>query len=753
MRARPYQHPLAAARRLRTRLGVAAAAATLVATGIVALPAQSDLRGEISDKIQALTEGRAEPGWQRTVDTGQPSEMVGFEWQGSRAGAVEVRSLGPDGWTEWERVEGEPTEGPDVDSREHHDRTTAGPVWVGRGVERVQVRVAKGSLPNLKLHALRSQEPPAGAGVGGVKPAGAAPAQPGIVSRANWGADESYRTINPGCTQPLYASGVRFAVVHHTAGTNAYTASDSAALVRGIYFFHTHTNKWCDIGYNFLVDRFGTVLEGRYGGVTSAVVGAHAEGFNTGSTGVAVLGTFTTEPLPSAAYTAVKNLLAWKLALHGVDPNATIVASGVPVQTISGHRDLTATECPGTMVESLLPSLRTEVAAIIGVPAGSTYHPLSPARVLDTRTGVGATAGRVGPKATIDLRVAAAGGVPTTGATAVALNVTTTLASGPQSYLTVWPKGAGRPFASNLNFTAGPSTSNLVMVRLSADGSVSLYNDVGTVDIVADVQGWYGPVATAGGSAYTPVDPARILDTRTGAGTGGVVGRTGPAGVVSLGVTGVGGVPASGVSAVVLNVTAANATGPESYLTVWPSGGARPTASNLSFTGGPATTNLVVAQVGGDGKVAFYNNLGSTDVIADVQGWFAAPVPVPTRSTYVGISPIRILDTRTGTGTSGIGRLGPGGTIELTVAGVAGVPASGVTSVVLNVAVTEPTGPESFLTLFPTGTARPVASNLNFVAGETVPNLVIVRVQNGKVSLYNNLGSTHVVADVQGWFS
>jgi hypothetical protein len=754
MRARPFQYPIAAPRRLRARLALATIAATLVATGLVALPAGSDLRAEISDKVQALTDGRAEPGWLRTVDTGQPSELVGFEWQGAQAGAVEVRSLGPDGWSEWERVEGEPAEGPDLDSPEHHDRTTAGPVWVGRGVERVQVRVAEGSLARLKIHALRSQEPPAGAGLGGLKPAGAAPAQPGIVSRASWGADESFRTINAGCTAPLLASGVRFAVVHHTAGTNAYTASDSPALVRAIYYFHTHTNQWCDIGYNFLVDRFGTVFEGRYGGITNAVVGAHAEGFNTGSTGVAVLGTFTTDPLPSAAYTAVKNLLAWKLALHGVDPNATIVASGVPVRTISGHKDLNSTECPGAMVAALLPKLRTDVAAIIGVPAGSTYHPLSPGRVLDTRTGVGGPAGRVGPKATIDVRVAAASGVPASGATAVALNVTVTGASGPQSYLTVWPKGAGRPFASNLNFTAGVSTSNLVMVRLSADGGVSLYNDAGTVDIVADVQGWYGPASTAGGSAYTPVDPARVLDTRTGAGTGGAVGRTGPGGVVLLGVTGVGGVPAGGVAAVVLNVTAANATGPESYLTVWPSGGLRPTASNLNFTSGPATTNLVVAQVGSDGRVAIYNNLGATDIVADVQGWFAAPVTVPTASTYVGISPIRVLDTRDGTGTAGtIGRLGAGATLDLTVAGVAGVPASGVTSVVLNVVVTEPVGPESYLTLFPAGTARPLASNLNFVAGETVPNLVIVRVQNGKVSIYNNLGSTHVAADVQGWYS
>ena len=177
-------------------------------------------------------------------------------------------------------------------------------------------------------------------------------------------------------------------------------------------------------------------------------------------------------------------------------------------------------------------------------------------------------------------------------------------------------------------------------------------------------------------------------------------------------------------------------------------------ASNLNFSAGPASTNLVIAQVGVDGKVAIYNNVGTTDVIADVEGWFAAPATPPTGSTYFGMNPSRILDTRDGTGTGGVGGpLGADGTIDLTVAGVAGVPASGVTSVVLNVTATDSSGPESYLTLFPAGTARPVASNLNFVAGETVPNLVIVRVQSGRVSIFNHVGSTDVVADVQGWFS
>ena len=732
MRAHPIRIPFAAVR----RLAVLAAVTTLVATGVVAPPARSDLRAAVADKVQTLTAGRAEPGWVRTTDTGHPTQLVGFEWQGAQPGAVEVRAKGPDGWGEWQLVEGDPAEGPDPDSHERQDKTTAGPVWVGSVVEQVEVRVAEGSLPGLKLHALRAQDPPPASGGGlGARPAGAAPAQPTIVTRASWGADESFRSINPGCTQPGYAQNVRFSIVHHTAGTNAYTAADSAAIVRAIYHFHTHTNKWCDIGYNFLVDRFGTVFEGRFGGITQAVVGAHAEGFNTGSTGVAVLGTFQTDPVPSAAYNAVRNLLAWKLALHGVDPYGTVTAGGIPVRTITGHRDVNATLCPGDMAEGLLPRLRSDVAATMGVSYGSSYQPVSPARVLDTRTGTGVAAGRVGQEATIDLKVTGVGGVPATGVTAVALNVTVTNASGPASYLTVWPKGAPRPVASNLNFSAGVSLPNLVIASVGTDGKVSVYNHRGTVDVVADVQGWYTNVQA--GSTYAPVDPARVLDTRTGS-------PVGPGGTIQLDVTGVGGVPAAGVTAVVLNMTVDRATGPESYLTVWPSGTAQPTASNLNFSSGPASTNLVIAPVGADGNVAIYNNLGSTDVIADVAGWFGPSAG----STYFAISPTRILDTR-----EGAGRLGPGASTDLSVAGVGGVPATGVTSVILNVTVTEPSAPDSYLTLFPAGTARPLASNLNFVAGETVPNLVVVRVQNGKVSIYNNAGLTHVVADVQGWFT
>ena len=202
------------------------------------------------------------------------------------------------------------------------------------------------------------------------------------------------------------------------------------------------------------------------------------------------------------------------------------------------------------------------------------------------------------------------GGVPATGVTSVVLNVTAANASGPQSFLTVWPKGTTRPLASNLNFTAGVSVPNLVVARVGDGGSVSIYNDSGTVDVVADVQGWYSNAVDAVGSSFVPVNPARLLDTRVGTGTGGSVAPVGPGTLIQLQVAGAGGVPATGARAVVLNMTVDRATGPESFLTVWPSATPRPLASNLNFTSGPATTNLVVAQLGPDGKVNIYNNLG-----------------------------------------------------------------------------------------------------------------------------------------------
>jgi hypothetical protein len=337
----------------------------------------------------------------------------------------------------------------------------------------------------------------------------------------------------------------------------------------------------------------------------------------------------------------------------------------------------------------------------------------------------------------------------------VAINVVATNASGPHSYVTVWPTGQVRPLASNLNFVPGVSVPNLVIARVGVDGKVSMYNNEGTVHLVGDVQGYF--LGNATGSTYVPLTPARVLDTRVGTGTGGTSAPVGPGGTIELKVTDAGGVPATGGTAVALNVTVTNVSGNESFLTVWPSGSSRPVASNLNFIGGQTVPNLVIARVGVDGKISIYNNVGTVDVIADTQGWFAAPTTppaVPPGSAYHPANPARILDSRNGTGTGGaVGQLGTGRTLDVQVTGAGGVPGN-ATAVVLNVTVADSPGPDSFVTVYPTGSPRPLASNLNYAPGQTIPNLVIAKIgTGGKVTFYNNLGSTYVIADVQGWFT
>ncbi|MGP3686635.1 hypothetical protein ACTVZO_18330 [Streptomyces sp. IBSNAI002] len=249
--------------------------------------------------------------------------------------------------------------------------------------------------------------------------------------------------------------------------------------------------------------------------------------------------------------------------------------------------------------------------------------------------------------------------------------------------------------------------------------------------------------ASAGGKGrFVPITPSRFLDTRDG--TGAAKARVGPGGVVTLQVSGVKGVPMTGVTAVVMNVTAVNPT-EAGHVTVYPNGQAAPGVSNLNFTAGQIVPNLVTVPVV-NGKVDLRNNSGSVDLIADVTGYYSA-----NGSTFSAGSPVRLLDTRDGTGARA-GAVGQGGSVSLKVAGVEGVPSTGVTAVVLNVTVTGPTQ-DSHLIVHPHGVDRPGVSNLNYRAGQTVSNLVVVPVVDGQVTFFNNAGSVDVIADLNGWFA
>lgn len=196
--------------------------------------------------------------------------------------------------------------------------------------------------------------------------------RPRIVTRKGWGADESLRERNF-----AYTSTVKAAFVHHSATGNNYTCAQAPSVLRGIYRYHVKSSGWRDIGYNFAVDKCGNIYEGRAGGVTKAVLGAHTLGFNTNSTGIAVLGTYSSKNPPAAAVTAIAKLTAWKLGLFGRNPKGkvTLVSGGsgkykkgakAKLNVISGHRDGFATECPGARLYKKLGSARTTSAKLQG---------------------------------------------------------------------------------------------------------------------------------------------------------------------------------------------------------------------------------------------------------------------------------------------------------------------------------------------------------------------------------------------------
>ncbi len=340
--------------------------------------------------------------------------------------------------------------------------------------------------------------------------------------------------------------------------------------------------------------------------------------------------------------------------------------------------------------------------------------------------------------------------MPVTGAGSVALNVTITQPTG-AGFLTVFPTGSVRPTASSVNYVAGQTIPNMVMVKLGSAGQISLFNaGGGGAHVIVDVLGWF-PTA----DAFNGLNPARLFDTRPGLPTidgafsGGGALRT--LQVRSMTVAGRGGVPASGAGSVALNVTVTGTTA-SGFLTVYPTGSTRPTASNLNFRSGATNANMVIVPMGVAGQVSVFNGSGGdSDVIVDVLGWF------PTGPSFTGLNPTRVFDSRAD-GISVDGRfvrsvgIRESTTSNLVVAGRGGVPATNVGAVALNVTVTAPTA-NGFLTVYPAGSARPTASNLNFTVGQTIPNMVIVPVGSaGEIAVFNSQGNSHVVIDILGWF-
>ena len=396
------------------RLLTLALSLTASATMLVALPTittgASAAPRPVEPGLEQVPLTGATPGDLRSpVLTGKRFSVMGVTWTPDAAVDevdVEVRTRTGGRWSGWEHVEAEGDDVPDAGTDETGRRLRSGssPIWTGPsdGVQ-VTVRTVTGAAPrNVQIELVDPGTSPADRVA--TVPSGTAHAgavRPEIITRAQWGADESIRR-----GAPEYNATVKVGFVHHTASSNDYTPAQAAAMVRGIYAYHVKSNGWSDIGYNVLVDRFGRAYEGRAGGIDRNVLGAHAGGFNVDSFGVSLLGDFSTVPPSATTMATLSKVLAWKLGAAYRDPRgkAVLTSAGggtskypkgqrVTLDVVSGHRDVGDTTCPGATTYARLPALRSSVAADLGpnlvdpVVSGPTSPPVGSTGPLVLRAG------------------------------------------------------------------------------------------------------------------------------------------------------------------------------------------------------------------------------------------------------------------------------------------------------------------------------------------------------------------------------
>jgi hypothetical protein len=376
-----------------------------------------------------------------------------------------------------------------------------------------------------------------------------------------------------------------------------------------------------------------------------------------------------------------------------------------------------------------------------GRGANSDFVTVTPKRILDTRIGLGAPKKQIAPISALPLTVEGVDGVPTSGVTAVELELTAVNEVGGGS-LIAYAYGASRPSTSDLDFAKGQVVTNLVTVPVGS-GKIELYNQSGGgIDLIADVVGY---TRTGSGSLYTALStPTRILDTASG--LGAAKAELAGLGTLKLTVAGAGGVPASGVTAVALDVSTRSAT-VGGYLIAYPYGSARPNVTDLTYPATQPVTSLIVVPVV-QGAIDLYNAGGKpVNLTADVVGYYSA-----SGAGYQPVTPVRVLDTRSGLGGAG-GAVASDGVAMLPFSSLSRVPSTGaVTAEVLDVVVTAPQH-SGTLTVTIDGEPLPGLANLSYAAGETIADQVVVP-QGATLDFYNGSGGTvQVVADVEGYYT
>ena len=390
-------------------------------------------------------------------------DLVGMRWRGRMAPNISLRAKKADGhWTHWTRVPADPQDSGDKPMRFGF----SAPVWTG-DASHVQYKLSR-RVPGLRLHFVSvpsSERRALASRTTQTAPGG----QPAIQPRAAWG-DENCVPRD----KPVYGD-VQVAFVHHTVSANDYTAAEVPSIILSICRYHRNSNGWNDIGYNFLVDKFGTLWEGRAGGIDQAVVGAQAQGYNSHSTGIAEIGTHSDVPATTATLDAIARLIKWKLPLHGAPTQGTVTLtsgggslnrykSGTPVtlDRISGHRDGDNTSCPGDALYAQLPDIRARVGNV---------QPAQPAQPRTLLESVSLTPGSVvyPAQATVTGRLRQVNGDPVAG---VALDVQ---AYGTSGWRNTWKATTGSDGGFRVNVSA--RLSHQIRVRFAGDdlrvGSVS----------------------------------------------------------------------------------------------------------------------------------------------------------------------------------------------------------------------------------------------------------------------------------------
>ncbi|MBM0255722.1 hypothetical protein [Micromonospora sp. 4G55] len=468
------------------------------------------------------------------------------------------------------------------------------------------------------------------------------------------------------------------------------------------------------------------------------------ETFASKGSGDAAFGTARIEGADPAAFTITGDTCSGRVLPAG--EVCTVTIAGAPTKGRVQTASLVMPDNTGY-------GQRTESLTVEGWEGViGTYYPLTtPSRLMDTRNGTGVSGRPIAPGETVELQVAGRGGLPTGGLSAVVLNVTVT---GPtaSSFLTVYPADEERPNASSINFPAGWLGSNNVTVKLSADGRIKVYNRTGYTHAVVDVSGfyagsnWFQPMPPVG-AQHHPLTPRRLFDTRTDGGA--IPARGSQEGFVDFGPE-----LSPKVRSLVLNVTAV-APAKAGFLTVWSGEGGLPISSTVNYAAGKVVPNLVVVKTRactdcgrGYALPAFSVYTSQTaNVVVDLVGVFDDGT-VADGLRFTPVSPTRIVDSRTGLGTSGA--LGANVTRKVTT------PSALVTdatrALAMNVTAVSPTT-STVITVWPadTGAAKPTASNLNPAAGQIVSNAVFTGIgPKDAFNVHNLSGSTHLVADVVG---